>query len=228
MSSQTDEDAQTDKGTRAFKTIVDGLDRDDAKLSEIVKKVLLKSKFGALEETVGFLHKLTTERTPSTEEEIMALDESEVIRSVYRMNFFEKTRHPVLNDSQIEYLYQRTVDLWGEAPTEPVGRWAEWTLWVTRHRRQNGIAITDVIVGNREAEDILRSWEERHNAREERRKYHKMMNYGRYNLPEDVPPSLRHLLLGPVFGTKAEVSDIESSLAEDDLTDAELETGDYN
>lgn len=202
--------------------IVDGVKKDDASFSDVVEKSIQNSKLGALSETAALLKKLATEETPSDPDEIHKMSKDEIVITIYRMNLFEKLRHPVLDDRQLEELYQRTVDLWGEAPTEPKGRWAEWNLWVTLHRRRNGIAITEVIEGSKKVEDLKSHWIERHQAREERRKFHKMQNYDRYDLPEDVPPGIRQLVFNPFIEDEEELPDVE--LSEEPVMEKESES----
>ncbi|MFC6939139.1 hypothetical protein ACFQE8_04065 [Salinirubellus sp. GCM10025818] len=192
--------------------IADGLEKENGNLGSVVIAILSGGRIAAAKETVAFLKRLVTEETPDSGDEIMEMSKDEMIITVYRINFFEKLRHPAVNDKQIEHLYRRVVELWGEAPTEPIGRWAEWNLWVSRHRRRNGISITGVIEGEKTVDDIQQAWVERHQAREERRKLDKMVNYERYEVPEDVPPTLRHLLFSP------SIKD-EDSLPETDLPD---------
>lgn len=212
--------AQKDSG-EVIRGIGSGLPLNKGRITKLLKLISYKNKYEITKETTEFFYKIVTEETPNTEKEIMRLEKKEVIWAIYRMNFFEKIRSPVLDDSQIEFLYQRTVDLWGEAPTEPVGRWAEWNLWVTQNRRRKGIAITDVVAGDKKASDLLDSWRERHEAREERRKYHKMINYGRYELPDEVPPSIYRVVLGPFLESKTGVSEADTDTNLDELVDTE-------
>lgn len=188
---------------------VTGLDKDSTNLSTIVRSLAKGSKLKVASETIGFLKRLATEETPNDPEKINQMSKDQVIITIYRINLFEKLRHPVLNDEQIEHLYQRTIDLWGRAPTEPKGRWAEWNLWATLHRRRNGIAITEVIKGDKKFDDIKDQWIERHKAREERRNFHKMQNYDRYDFPEDVPPGLRQIIFSPFIEDEDDLPDID-------------------
>lgn len=190
--------------------VSEGLSGEQATFGSSVKEALSGNSLSAAREISGFLKRLVSEETPEDPDEIKQLSKDEIVMTIYRINLFEKLRHPVVDDEQLELLYQRTVEFWGEAPTEPVGRWAEWTLWVTRHRRQNGIDVTEVIEGNQTVEDIKEQWRERHQEREKRRKLHKMQNYDQYELPEDVPSSLRHVLLSPFFNTDATSSEVET------------------
>lgn len=215
----TDEDPNQE----LFNEIADSLKDDDANLTSIISAGLSGSRIGVARETFVFLKRLVTEETPDEKEQIMNMSKDEVIMTVFRMNFFEKLRHPVLDDQQIEHLYQRTVELWGEAPTEPIGRWAEWNTWVTRHRRRNGISITEVIEGEKTVDDIQKLWVERHQAREKRRKLHKMVNYERYEVPEDVPSGLRHILFSPFAKDEETVPDAEITDLDSSETDGEVE-----
>jgi hypothetical protein len=216
--------ADEDSNQELFSEIADALEDDDADLTSIISAALSGSRVKTARETFVFLKRLVTEETPSDEEEIMGMSKDEVVMTIYRMNFFEKIRHPVLDDQQIEHLYRRIVELWGEAPTEPVGRWAEWNIWVTRHRRRNGISITEVIEGEKTVEDIQQLWVERHQAREKRRKLHKMVNYDRYEVPEDVPPGLRHILFSPFVKDEETVPNVGGADFEQSKADGEVET----
>lgn len=198
--------SETSPTKKLLNAFAEGLQKKNGDIGNVVSSILAGSQVGAVKETAAFIKRLVTEETPKTREEIMEMSKEEIILTVYRINFFEKIRHPALNDEQIEHLYRRTAELWGEAPTEPIGRWAEWNLWVTRHRRRNGISITEVIEGTKSVEDIQEAWVERHQAREERRKLHKMVNYERYDVPEDVPPTLQSLVFSPFIKKEEEES----------------------
>lgn len=189
--------------------VADGIENDDANFTSVIKKLLRGKRIGAVTEIVGFLNRLITSETPDTREQIQELSKDEIVITIYRLNLFEKLRHPVLDDNQVEWLYERTVDLWGEAPTEPAGRWAEWNLWVTRHRRRNGISIAEVIEGKKTVEDIREQWIERHQAREERRQHHRFVNHEKFDAPEEVPPSLKHLLFSPCIEDEEVVPEVE-------------------
>ena len=202
----TSSDDASDKD--GFDAITEGLEREGVTLTDVVKSVLSGGNITATRETVGFVKRLVTEETPDDPDEIMELSKDEIVIMIYRVNFFEKLRHPVVDDEQLEHLYQRTLDLWGEAPTEPIGRWAEWNLWVTRHRRKNGIPITEVIEGERTVAEIRQQWVARHQDREEQRKLRKMENHEKYDVPEDVPSSLKHILFSPFIQDKDEVSEM--------------------
>lgn len=204
--------------------VADGLDKDDTNLVGLIKGAFSGSRVVAARETAAFLKRLLTEETPDDPEDIMAMSKDEMVIAIYRINLFEKLRHSAVDDDQIEQLYQRTVELWGEAPTEPIGRWAEWNLWMTRHRRRNGIKITEVIQGEKTVEDIGRKWVKRHEDREEQRKLHKMVNYEQYEVPEDVPDSLRHIVFSPFIRDKDVVSEVDvSATAEVSNIDLEAE-----
>jgi len=190
---------------------VTGLNKDKADLTSVVGSLTKGSKLRVASETIGLLKRLATEETPSDPEKINEMSKDEVIITIYRINLFEKLRHPALDDKQIEQIYQRTVDLWGRAPSEPIGRWAEWNLWVTLHRRRNSIAITEVVMGDKKVEDIKKKWVERHQAREDRRNYHKMQNYERYDFPEDVPPGLRQIIFSPFIEDEEDLPDLDLS-----------------
>lgn len=206
--------------------VVEGLERDGVTLTDVIKSVLTGGSIATTRETVGFVKRLVTEETPDDPDEIMELSKDEMVIMIYRVNFFEKLRHPVVDDEQLEHLYQRTIELWGESSTEPIGRWAEWNLWVTRHRRKNGIPITAVIEGDKTVAEIRQQWVERHQDREEQRKFRKMENYEKYDVPEDVPSSLKHILFSPFIKDADEVPEVaidEERINTGDLQD-ELET----
>ena len=196
-------------GQNPIEGITEGLDREEGALIDVIKALLSRSKFKVAVEGTAFLKRLVTTETPSDPEEIMAMSEDELFFTMCRINLFEKLRLPVVDDDQLDHLYRRTVELWGEAPTEPKGRLIEWNLWVTRHRRQNGIRITEVIEGDRSFEDIKQQWIDRHQAREERRKLREIENYEQYEIPEDVPSSYRHLLFSPFLQDEDEFPDVD-------------------
>jgi L-fucose mutarotase/ribose pyranase (RbsD/FucU family) len=205
-----------DKNSKESSTvdgIVEGLDKDDGSLTAVIKAVLSRSKFAAAVEATAFLKRLVTEETPEERDTIMEMSEDELFITMCRINLFEKLRLSAVDDDQLDHLYQRTIDIWGEAPTEPKGRLIEWNLWVTRHRRRNGIRITEVIEGDKTVDDIKQRWIERHQAREERRKLREIQNYDQYEVPEDAPSSYRHLLFSPFLRD------------EDDLPDVDIEQG---
>jgi hypothetical protein len=167
-----------------------------------------------------FLKELTFTETPSNPEEISELSQEEVVFATYRANFFEKIRMPALDDNQLEHLLMRTHDLWGEYPNEPLGRWVDWCLWTHLHRRQNSVPITEVIAGDKTAEDLKQSWIDRHQAREERRCLQKIDNYERYDTPDDVPRSIRGIIMSPFIEDDEMVEvEIESDSSTQDLTE---------
>ncbi|WP_306061330.1 hypothetical protein [Natronococcus wangiae] len=155
---------------------------------------------------------------PDDPEKIQSLDKDEVIFATYRTNFFERIRMPALDDDQLEHLLARTHQLWGEHPTEPIGRWVDWCLWTHLNRRRNGIPITEVIAGDKSAEDMKEAWIKRHQVREDRRRLQKVNNYDRYDTPEDVPKSMRRLIMSP-FIEDPEMANIEIDVRESTLTD---------
>jgi hypothetical protein len=216
----TSEDASNEDGLGG---IAEGLDREGVTLTDVIKTTLSGSNVAAARETVGFVKRLVTEETPENPDLIMELSKDDVIIMVYRINLFEKLRLPVVDDEQINQLYQRALDLWGESPTEPIGRWVEWNLWVTRHRRKNGIPITEVIEEKKTVAEIKDQWVKRHQDREEQRKLRKIENYEKYDVPEDVPSSLHHLLFSPFIQDRDEVPEVELNKKQAGVEDPERE-----
>lgn len=195
---------------RIREAIVEGLDRSAPDVSNVLS-ALKETPLGYLElvqEAAVFLKGLTLTETPSDPEEISDLSREEVVFATYRANFFEKIRMPALDDDQLEHLLMRTHELWGEYPSEPIGRWVDWCLWTHIQRRQNGVPITEVIAGNKTAEDLKQAWVDRHQAREERRRLHKIDNYDRYEAPGDVPNSIRQIIMSP-FIEEDEMEEVE-------------------
>jgi hypothetical protein len=187
--------------------VASGLDRDTADLSTALgafKDTPIQT-FDLAQEAVAFLKELVTTETPSEPAEIKSLSKEEVVFATYRANFFEKIRIPALDDAQLEALYERTQTLWGEYPSEPTGRWVDWCLWTHLNRRRNGVAITEVIAGDKTAEDLKAAWIERHQAREERRQLKKIDDYDRYDSVGDVPPSIQQLVMSPFIEDEAMV-----------------------
>lgn len=184
---------------RIREAIAEGLDRGTSDVSNILS-AFKETPLGYLElvqEAAVFIKDLTLTETPSNPKEISELSKEEVVFATYRANFFEKIRMPALGDDQLEHLLMRTHELWGEYPSEPIGRWVDWCLWIHIQRRQNGVPITEVIAGNKTANDLKQAWVDRHQAREERRRLHKIDNYDRYEAPGDVPKSVRQIIMSP-------------------------------
>lgn len=195
---------------RIREAIAEGLDRNAPDVSNVLS-ALKETPLGYLElvqEAAVFLKELTLTETPNDPEEISKLSREEVVFSTYRANFFEKIRMPALDDGQLEHLLMRAHELWGEYPSEPIGRWVDWCLWTHIQRRQKGVPITEVIAGNKTAEDLKQAWVDRHQAREERRRLHKIDNYDRYEAPGDVPRSVRQIIMSP-FIEEEEMEEVE-------------------
>lgn len=190
--------------------IVEGFDANEADLGAVLDALKQNSvdHLILLREAVTFLKQLAVTETPADPEAIKELEKKEIVFVTYRVNFFERLRLPVVTDDQLEHLLMRAHELWGEHPTEPVGRWVDWCLWTHLHRRRNGIPISEVIAGNRTAKDLKDTWIERYQAREDRRRLQKVDNYDRYDVPEDVPPSIRHMVMSP-FIEEPEIADVE-------------------
>lgn len=148
-------------------------------------------------DTAQFLGVLFRKEIPEEPEEISNLEKDELIFFTMRVNFFERLRHPVATDDQLNAMHARVQELWGEHPTEPLGRWVEWSIWTNIHRRSQGIPIGELVAGSRTATDVFESWIERHDDREEQRKLRKVTNYDRYDTPEEVPPGIRRLVMSP-------------------------------
>lgn len=184
---------------KLIQAIAEGLDRDEADIGNAFStlKNAPFNQYELLAESITFLKQLTTTETPSDPEAISKLDKEALIFSAFRANFFEKIRMPALTDEQLECLLMRTHELWGEHPTEPLGRWVDWCFWLHLHRRRNGVPITEVVAGDKTASDLKQAWVERHQAREERRHLEKVDNYDQYNTPEDVPTTLHDLIMSP-------------------------------
>lgn len=192
-----------------LEALIDGLQAESADRNTVLSA--LKPPVNCLSlasETVTFLRELVLTETPEDPEELMALSKAEVRTATYRVNFFERLRVPAHDDEQLEHLYARAQELWGEHPTEPMGRWVEWCLWVHLHRRRNDGSLSDVVFGDGSVEDIKQVWAERHEAREQRRHLRKVDNYAQYDTPQDVPDSIRHHLMSP-FIEDDEMVDIE-------------------
>lgn len=202
--------SEKDDTTRIREAIAEGLDRDTSDVSNVLS-ALKDTPLNYLElaqEGAAFLKELTLTETPSDPEEISKLSREEIIFATYRANFFEKIRMPALDDEQLEHLLMRAHELWGESPSEPLGRWVDWCLWTHLHRRQNGVPISEVIAGDKTAEDLKQSWVDRHQAREERRRLQKIDNYDRYETPEEVPKSVRQIIMSP-FIEEEEMVEVE-------------------
>lgn len=190
--------------------IAKGLDRDTSEVSNALS-ALKDTPLNYLElvqEGAAFLKELALSETPSDPEEISELSRDEIVFATYRANFFEKLRMPALDDEQLEYLLMRAHELWGESPSEPRGRWVDWCLWTHLHRRQNGVPISEVVAGDKTAEDLKQSWIDRHQAREERRRLQKVDNYDRYETPEEVPKSMHQIIMSP-FIEEEEMVEVE-------------------
>lgn len=198
------------------KAIAEGLEQDAPKRTAVLSALgrMPIDQFGLLREGVAFLKKLVRTETPDDPGQIGELSKEEMIHVTYRVNFFEKLRHPAVDDAQLECLLNHAHELWGEHPTEPVGRWVDWSLWMHLNRRRNGIPIAAVLAGNKTTEELKEEWMNRHLERVERRNLQKVENYERYGAPEDVPPSLRQLVLSPLI-EEPEVAAIE--IETDDL-----------
>ena len=194
-------------------SIVRGLDTKEAEIDDILA-VIKRTPISYLDlvtETVGFLKTLALSETPSDPDEIHDLNKEEVIAATYRVNFFAKIRIPALDDEQLEHLLMRAHEIWGEHPTEPMGRWVDWCLWTHLNRRRNGVPITEVIAGNKTATDLKEAWVKRHQAREDRRRLQKVDNFDRYETPEDVPKSIQQIVMSP-FISESEMEEIDIEL----------------
>jgi hypothetical protein len=193
------------------KEIIEGLDADEANLKSVLDALKKRSVnyLTLLRQAVTFLKQLTVTETPDEPSEIEKLSKEEIIFITWRVNLFERLRLPAVDDEQLEHLLERTHELWGEHPTEPIGRWVEWCLWTHLHRRRNSIPISQVIAGEPRAKELKRKWVERHREREERRRQHKIDNYDRYETPEDVPPSIQHMVMSP-FIKESEMDEVEN------------------
>lgn len=202
-----DKDEETPEQIR--KEIIEGLEADEADLKSVLDALKKRSVnyLTLLRQAVTFLKQLTLAETPDDPSEIEELSKQEIIFITWRVNLFERLRLPAVGDKQLEHLLDRTHELWGEHPTEPIGRWVEWCLWTHLHRRRKSIPISQVIAGEPTAEELKRKWVERHQDREERRRQHKIDNYDRYETPKDVPPSIKHMVMSP-FIEKSEVDEI--------------------
>lgn len=152
------------------------------------------------------IHRFITEETPSEPDDIQELDKEDLVFHTMRANVLEKLRLPGLNTDQLEAMHERSRQLWGEYPTEPTGRWTEWTLWTIIHYREKGTPVTELVAGTKTTKDLFDSWVERHEDREEQRRLRKVANYDRYELPEEVPPGIRGLVMSPFI--EAEVDDV--------------------
>lgn len=193
--------------------VAKGLDEDSIEKENILSalKQTPVNYLGLLTESTALLKDIILIETPADPNTIQNLSKKDIIFAMYRANFFEKIQMPVLTDDQLTHLLSRTHELWGEHPTEPLGRWTEWCLWVHLNRRQNSVPITEVVAGTKTAEDMKQAWIERHQSREEWRRLQKVDHYDRYETPEDVPQSLRHLLMSP-FIDEPEITEIEMQL----------------
>lgn len=191
--------SEKDDAHRLREAIAEGMDQGSSDISNVLSalKNTPLNYLQLVQEATAFLKDLTLTETPSDPEEIKKLGKEEVVFATYRANFFEKIRVPALDDDQLENLLMRSHELWGEYPSEPLGRWVDWCLWTHLHRRREGVPITEVVAGNKTAEDLKQSWVDRHQAREERRRLQKIDNYDRYDGPEDVPKSIRQILMSP-------------------------------
>lgn len=190
--------------------VMDGLEKNGADRSAILSalKQTPVNYLSLVKEEAAFVKELVLTETPSEPDDIHDLSEEEIIFATQRANFFEKIRMPALDDDQLEHLLIRTHQLWGEHPTEPMGRWVDWCLWTHLNRRRNSVPITEVIAGDKTANDLKEAWVKRHQARENRRRLQKVNNYDRYNTPDEVPQSLRRLIMSP-FIENPEMADIE-------------------
>lgn len=209
---------------RIRKAVAEGLSRDKADFSNVLNslKSIPLNSLELLQETTAFLKELTLTETPTDPEKIKQLTRDEVIFATYRANFFEKIRMPALDDDQLEHLLNRAHELWGEHPNEPLGRWVDWCLWTHLHRRRNSVPITEVVAGDKTAEDLKQSWIDRHQAREERRRLQKVDNYDRYETPDDVPKSIRELIMSPFIEKEEMVEvEIESESSTPDVTETQ-------
>ncbi len=195
---------------RLREAIVDGLGHNKADIDNALSalKHTPVNYLELVQEGTTFLKQLLTTETPSDPEEIATLSKKSVIFATYRANFFEKVRLPALDDEQLEHLLMRTHELWGEYPSEPIGRWVDWCLWTHLHRRHNGVPITEVVAGDKTADDLKQSWIDRHRDREERRRLEKIDKFDRYDAPNQVPMSIRHLVMSP-FIEDEEVANVE-------------------
>ena len=203
MSDKSDRD-----GVR--EAIANGLDQDSADM-ETVLEAIAQTPLNYLElvqESASYIKQLVTTETPENPEEIKQLSREEIIFATQRANFFEKLRMPALNDDQLEYLHMRSSEIWGEYPNEPIGRWVDWCLWTQLERRRNGVPITEVIAGDKTAEDLKEAWIERHQAREERRRLQKVDDYDRYDTVNDVPTSIQQIVMSP-FVEDEELVEVE-------------------
>lgn len=191
--------SEKDDKNQIREAIAKGLDRDTSDVSNALSSIKNTplNYLKLVQEATTFLRELALTETPTDPEEISELSREELIFVTYRANFFEKIRLPALDDEQLEHLLMRAHELWGEYPSEPLGRWVDWCLWTHLHRRRNSVPITEVVAGDKTAEDLKQSWIDRHQAREERRNLHKVDNYDRYETPEEVPKSLRQILMSP-------------------------------
>jgi hypothetical protein len=199
-----------DDTTAIREALAQGLDRDTSEVSNVLS-ALKNTPVNYLElvqEGAAFLKELALTETPSDAEEISELSRDKIVFATYRANFFEKIRMPALDDEQLEHLLMRVRELWGESPTEPRGRWVDWCLWTHLHRRQNGVPISEVVAGDKTAEDLKQSWVDRHQAREERRRLQKIDHDDRYETPEEVPKSVRQIIMSP-FIQEEEMVEVE-------------------
>lgn len=204
--------SEKDDTSLVREAIFEGLDRDASDISTVLSafKQTPINYMELLREETAFLRELITTETPSDLGEIKDLSKEEVIFATYRANFFEKLRIPALDDAQLEHLLMRTRELWGESPTEPQGRWVDWCLWTHLQRRRNGVPITEVVAGDKTAEDLKQSWIDRHKEREEKRRLNKVDQYDRYETPEDVPKSIQRVLMSPFIQEEVIQEDVES------------------
>lgn len=198
-----------DDSDRVREAIAEGLDKESADVQDVLSAIKQTplNYFDLVKQSAAFLKDLALTETPSDPEVIHELSKDEVIFSTYRANFFEKIRMPALTDDQLEHFLMRAYELWGEHPTEPMGRWVDWCLWAHLDRRRNGVPFTEVIAGDKTTEDMKQAWIQRHLVREERRRLQKVDNYDRYETPEDVPKSIHELIMSP-FIEEPEMAEI--------------------
>lgn len=80
--------------------------------------------------------------------------------------------------------------------------------------------ITEVVAGDKTAEDLKQSWIDRHQAREERRRLQKIDNYDRYETTEEVPKSVRQVVMSPFIDETEMVEvEIESDTSAHEVTE---------
>lgn len=183
---------------------------DHPSIDKVIRAVKQNQAVLLASEGVRIVRTLVMTETPGPDG-IAELSKDELPLHVMRINFLSKFRLTPVDGAQLEALQERTRDLWGEHPTEPTGRWAEWCLWTLQQKRASGQSLTEVVAGEKDLQELLAQWRERHEAREEARKVRKIENVPELDDIEDVPPSLRAALLSPFFRSLSDAEDKEVS-----------------